>query len=36
MHVALYRASQDDSKLAALLEMVDARIVTPELDRFCR
>ena len=34
MHVALYRASQDDSKLAALLEMVDARIVTPELDRF--
>lgn len=32
--VALYRASQDDSKLAALLEMVDARIVTPELDRF--
>ena len=34
MNVALYRASQDDSKLAALLEMVDARIVTPELDRF--
>ena len=34
MHVALYRASQSDSKLAALLEMVDARIVTPELDRF--
>ena len=34
MHMALYRASQDDSKLAALLEMVDARIVTPELDRF--
>lgn len=34
--VALYRASQDDSKLAALLEMVDARIVTPELDRFLR
>ena len=34
VHVALYRASQDDSKLAALLEMVDARIVTPELDRF--
>ena len=34
MHVALYRASQDDSKLAALLEMVDARSVTPELDRF--
>lgn len=34
MHVALYRASEDDSKLAALLEMVDARIVTPELDRF--
>ncbi len=34
MHVALYRASQDDTELAALLEMVDARIVTPELDRY--
>ena len=34
MHVALYRAAQEDSQLAALLEMVDARIVTPELERF--
>ncbi len=34
MHVALYRASRDDTELAALLEMVDARVVTPELDRF--
>ena len=34
MHVALYRASQNDTELAALLEMVDARIVTPELERY--
>ena len=34
MHVALYQASQNDTALAALLELVDARVVTPELDRF--
>lgn len=34
MHVALYQASRDDTAIAALLELVDARVVTPELDRF--
>ena len=34
MHVALYQASQADTELARLLEMVDARIAVPELDRF--
>ena len=31
---ALYAPAKDDSELAALLEMVQARIVTPELERF--
>ena len=34
MHVALYQASRDDTAILALLELVDARVVTPELDRF--
>lgn len=34
MHVALYQASRDDTAISALLELVDARVVTPELDRF--
>lgn len=34
MNVALYQASRDDTAIAALLELVDARVVTPELDRF--
>lgn len=34
LHVALYQASRQDTQLAALLEMADARVVTPELDRF--
>ena len=31
---ALYAPAKNDTELAALLEMVNARIVTPELDRF--
>lgn len=31
---ALYAPAKNDTELAALLEMVKARIVTPELDRF--
>lgn len=31
---ALYAPAQNDTELAAMLEMVKARIVTPELDRF--
>ncbi len=31
---ALYQPAQNDTELAALLEMVEARVVTPELDRF--
>lgn len=31
---ALYLPAQDDSELAAMLELVQARVVTPELDRF--
>ncbi len=34
MHVALYQAAQNDTGLAALMELVDARVVTPELARF--
>lgn len=34
MHVALYQASRDDTAISALLELVDARVVTPEPDRF--
>ena len=34
LHVALYQPAQDDTELAALLELVDARIVTPELERY--
>ena len=34
MHVALYQASRDDTAISTLLELVDARVVTPELDRF--
>ena len=31
---ALYLPAQDDTELAALLELVEARVVTPELERF--
>ena len=31
---ALYAPAQDDTELAALLELVQARVVTPELERF--
>lgn len=31
---ALYLPAQDDTELAALLELVKARVVTPELERF--
>lgn len=31
---ALYLPAQDDTELAALLELVQARVVTPELERF--
>ncbi|OUP10904.1 transcription-repair coupling factor [Collinsella sp. An2] len=31
---ALYQPAQNDTELAALLELVDARIATPELDRY--
>lgn len=31
---ALYQPAQDDTQLAALLELVQQRIATPELDRF--
>ena len=34
LHAAFYVASQSDTELAALLEMVDARIVVPELERY--
>ncbi len=34
LHAALYQASRDDTGLAALLDMVDAGVVTPELDRY--
>lgn len=31
---ALYLPAQNDTELAALLELVQARVVTPELERF--
>ena len=34
LHVALYQPAQVDTELAAVLELADARVVTPELDRF--
>ncbi len=34
MRVAFYQPAQSDTELAALLEMVEERVVTPELDRF--
>ncbi|WP_418721998.1 transcription-repair coupling factor [Enorma sp.] len=34
LHVALYQPAQSDPELAAQLELADARVVTPELDRY--
>ncbi len=34
LHVALYAPAQSDPELAAQLELADARVVTPELDRY--
>ncbi len=34
LHVALYQPAQDDTELAALLDLVDAGVATPELDRY--
>ena len=34
LHVAFYQPAQSDTELAAVLELADARVVTPELDRF--
>ncbi len=34
LRAALYRPAQDDSELAALLELAEARVVTPELERY--
>ena len=34
LSAALYLPAKDDTELAAMLELVQARVVTPELDRF--
>lgn len=34
IRAVLYKPAQEDTELAALLEMIEARVVTPELDRY--